>query len=191
MKTLRIHLQSECPLIMHNGRLANPRNAITKELRTYTSKRNQTEDDWDRIAEIEFAGSLYFNKEGEPCIPALNIAAALIKAGGKSRKGQALKAGMRILNDMVLEYDGPRDAESLWNDERFVFTTMVGIERRRTPRTRPIFDEWKGNFDILFNPEIVDQKQLNSFIEFAGQYYGLCDWRPQFGRFVVTAVEIL
>jgi hypothetical protein len=41
-------------------------------------------------------------------------------------------------------------------------------------------------FDARLTPDI-----LNTIIAYAGTFRGLCDWRPIFGRFEVTAIKKL
>ncbi len=69
----------------------------------------------------------------------------------------------------------------------------VCIQRNAITRSRPAMSEgWKGTFTLLVNlPEYVNPQLLNSTIQAAGKLIGLGDFRPSFGRFVVTKFEVL
>jgi hypothetical protein len=50
-------------------------------------------------------------------------------------------------------------------------------------RTRPIFEEWAANVEVMYNPDLVDKAEVIQWMEVAGYEVGLMDWRPKYGRF--------
>ncbi len=68
IKSISLRLVGVGPMLMHNSRLGDPLDPITKALAAITSKRLKTEADHMRIAELEFHGSLYLH-HGAPCLP--------------------------------------------------------------------------------------------------------------------------
>lgn len=178
-------LKSVSSLLMHNGQMANPVNPLAKLMKQVSSKRAKTDADFEQMARIEFMASLYMRHDG-PILPAENITAMLIKAAKKRREGPAATSGMFVLEHARLEYDGPRTAEELWEDERFRHVALVNVQRARIARTRPIFEDWSATVKVTYEDQQVNVGQLNDWFVIAGDQIGIGDWRPRFGRFTVT-----
>ena len=181
-------LTSLAPLIMHNGQLADPVNKWTKLIKQISSKRKKTDADNEEMARLEFMGSLYLDEEG-PVLPAYVIDGMLIRAAMKSREGPLAKAGCFCLDHASLEYDGPRAANELWEDEGFRFSSMVRVQSSRVSRMRPIFNKWSTTIKLHIEDTIVNIGRVDEWLETAGVQIGLCDWRPQYGRFTVERLN--
>ena len=184
-KTIKFHVQGVAPLLMHNCRLANPREPFTRAMKAITGKgKNKTDADNEELSRLEFFGGLYANEKGAPCIPGERIEGMICEAARKTKKGKDAKAG--IISDGLWEliYDGPKDAEKLWADGRFVDVRGPGVNKARIMRTRPRFDAWKLKFEVSYNPEVVNERELKEWVAKAGEIVGLCDYRPRYGRFV-------
>lgn len=69
----------------------------------------------------------------------------------------------------------------------------VVIQRNAVTRTRPAMKSgWKAKFILMVNlPEYLPPHRLNHILQQAGRVVGLADFRPSFGRFVVTRFELL
>ena len=184
-KSKSYQLKSESPLISHNGQLASPLNPITIQMKKLSGKRSKTEADLEALAKLEFLGGLYIDKTLGIVIPADNIEAAIIKAAMKSKLGPVAKTGMFVDKHSKLIYDGPQVPEKLWKDKDFVLQKLVVIQRSRILRTRPIFNEWSLETVVSYADSIVDESQLDGWMQIAGSQVGLCDWRPRYGRFSV------
>jgi hypothetical protein len=66
----------------------------------------------------------------------------------------------------------------------------VVVQRNRILRARPRFDQWELKFEIINNDStIIHQDTLKKILEDAGKYYGLGDFRPEFGLFKVEEFE--
>ena len=185
MKTLNFRITGVAPLIPHNGLLADPLYEGTILISKISQKRPKTEADLEEMARLEFLYSLYL-KDGEPCIPGVVLEAALTGRGGgarKMKKGKQAAAGLFVLENFPLEYEGPRDPKELWKDERFRLRVAVKVQQNKVMRTRPIFDEWAANVELMYNPDLVDKAEIIQWMEVAGFEVGLMDWRPKYGRF--------
>ena len=68
---------------------------------------------------------------------------------------------------------------------------IMVISRNRVPVTRPRFDQWNITFNLSYNEEKIDLDEIIDAMEYSGQYVGLCDSRPKYGKFVITTVEEL
>lgn len=143
------------------------------------------------MARLEFLYSLYLEK-GKPCVPGVVLEGALTGRGGaarKMKKGKQAAAGLFVLDNFPLEYDGPTDPKELWKDQRFRFRVACKVQQSKVMRTRPIFDEWAANVQVSFNPDLVDEREIFQWMELAGREVGLMDWRPKYGRFEVEEIK--
>lgn len=172
---------------MHNGQLADPLNPIAREMKRVSGKRAKTEADYEQLAKLEFIGGLYLSN-GVPCIPGEVLEAGFVQAAKKSRRGQQAKAGVISDGFWNLEYDGPRDIEGLWKDERFRLSVGVRVQQNRVIRTRPIFREWSADVSIDFLPDQLSRQEVVETARVMGRLIGLGDWRPKFGRFTVEVL---
>lgn len=189
MKQLYFTIQGIAPLLMHNGQLADPSDPYVRKIKEFSGKRNKTDADFEEMAHLEFLGGLYLNENDEPVIPGFVFEACIIGKGGAARKekmGKQSAAAVWVIDDAPLIYDGPRVPEELWNDKQFVSQEMVKVQQNKVKRTRALFRDWAAEITIDFNEKLVDEADLRRWIEVAGEEVGLMDWRPRFGRFMVT-----
>ena len=187
MQEFIITLTGTAPLLMHNSRLANPLDPATKALKKVTGKRTKTDEDHEEMARLEHAGSLYFDTDAGPYIPADNIWRALYDGAKKSKRGPKIKEGIFIQSDVnPLVYKGPRTIDGLWNDENFRHFASVKVTTSRVMRCRPVFSTWTTNAYGLLDPSVLDLSELKQIADTSGALIGLGDWRPRYGRFLAT-----
>ena len=188
MNIIKLKIVGTRPLIMHADTLADPLNPQTKRHKALTDKKKKSYDDYETIAKSEWLGGLYIDEQG-PYLPGANIHAALVDGGKLSKLGAQIKRSVDTLHDRYhLEYDGPRTAEELWNAEFFDARTVKNPgSRARLVRYRPMFRKWAVSVDLAFDPESINRDQVIRCLSDAGQYCGLGDYRPKFGRFEVSA----
>lgn len=184
MQTFIIELTGTAPILMHNSRLADKLDPITKAKALVSAKKRKTEEDDLELSRLEFLGGLYFDETVGPYLPGDNIFKALVEAARKSKQGKSVEQGLFITtNENPLIYDGPRDIDGLWADQNFVFRRTVKQQMSRITRTRPIFTEWSTEVEGAFDPNVLDKKDVENFAQIAGAYIGVGDWRPRYGRF--------
>lgn len=176
-----------CPLIMHNGQLANPMNPIVKAMKPIAAKRKKTDSDLEKLAELEFKGSLYMDEDG-PVVPAEMIEAAIYNAAKVQRLGKQAKGTVFCEDNGRLEYDGPRTADELWADEKYRLQVMVRVQQNKVLRTRVMFEDWSTEFTVCYDAERINKDTIIDFVETAGFHSALGDWRPKFGRFKVDEI---
>lgn len=181
-------LTSSAPLLQHNGQTADPLNKWSKLIKQISSKRKKTDADHEEIARLEFMAALYMDDQG-PILPAHVIDAMIINGAKKSREGPTAKSGCFCLEHAELEYEGPRTANELWDDEQFRFSAIVRIQSSRIPRMRPIFRDWALNINLHIEDSVVNISRVDEWLTTAGTQVGLCDWRPQYGRFTVERLN--
>lgn len=181
--TLDVHIRGVVPLIVHNVQLANPLNRYAKALKEISGKRQKTEDDYAKMADIEWEGGLYLDKRGRPCVQADGLEATLWNAAKKKRKGPAAKVGLMVPEDAPIIYDGPKDIDKLKADERFRFVKAVRVGQARVIRTRPWFQSWEVKFQIIWFPDKLNLDEVIDFIDIGGRDIGLYEFRPRYGRY--------
>ena len=171
---------------MHNSRLANPMDKWVKMMKEISSKRKKVDADIEEMARIEFCGSLYMSEEG-PVIPGMMIEAAVRGGAKKTREGKDAQSSVFATKNFPLIYKGPKDMEKMWEDESFRHQAIVTVQRAKINRTRPVFNEWKADIELMYDDSVVQKRKLIEWLEVAGLQCGLGDWRPRYGRFSVKA----
>lgn len=183
-RSLTFKIQGVSPLLMHNGRLADPMNEFARSLKAITGKRDKTDADYEEMARVEWYGGMYTDN-GKPCIPGEVIEAVLITAAKKTKRGKQVMGGLYCPENALLEFDGPQDLEERWADANSRLTCGCKIGKNRVMRTRPRFNEWALEFTVMYDPHQLNESAIKEIVNTAGEM-GLCDWRPKFGRFVVV-----
>lgn len=197
---LTVRIEGISPLLLHNAIYSvNPLSNLSKVMKQFTGKRNKTDIMHETIAKIEWAGGFYLgtpprfseNNDGtvliendeSPIIPGFVLEAMLRAAAKKTRKGKDVQAGLFILNDSPLEYSGPKNLEELWHKGDWTDQQPVTVQRSKIIRTRPIFREWAVTFQIDYDPDLLNEIDILTFLNTGGSHIGLCDYRPRYGRF--------
>lgn len=134
---------------------------------------------------------VYRDDDGELCIPGEQLRMAIINAAKfrqdpRSPRKSAMdlfKAGVVSLTPMAKTGKGAWDYE----DRR-----RVVIQRNSITRARPALKSgWSVTFDLqVALPEYISPEILNEVICNAGRLMGLGDFRPTFGRFVLTKFSV-
>lgn len=172
---------------MHNARLIDPLDPISKKIRAVSGKMRKTDDDHAELAHLEWLGGIYFHAETGPFIPAPNLHKAIVEGARLKKDGKKVERGV-LLETMLIpvQYDGPRDLETLFNDKRFVHRAPVKVMSARVMRTRPVFPAWTLKAIGHFDSAQIDEADLRHAAATAGVMIGLGDNRPTYGRFTTT-----
>lgn len=187
------------PLIMHNERLADPLDTITRELAAVTGKRKKTEADHLELARIEYLGGLYTtppiasSKKAngqKPILPGWNILSCLEEGAKRHKRGRDVVRGVFPKQEYaLLTFDGPAGADELWKGKDHFLRKGVKISTSRTIRTRPLFTDWQAELLVEVDPIIFDVHSIVTIWKDCGRYAGIGDNRPRYGRFEGT-VEV-
>jgi len=146
------------------------------------SKRRMGNPDYEK----EVEQSLYKLPDGKIYQPATHIEGALIKAAtgfqiaGKRKKTykDLIKGSVFVFPDAI-----PHKIQKWIPDKRSV---VVPATRGRIMRVRPRLDEWELSFTIELRNEQVPIEVVKQILDTAGNEVGIGDFRPRFGRFIVT-----
>lgn len=132
------------------------------------------------------------NEEGNLCLLGEQFRMALIatskfKQDPRSPRKSAMdlyKAGIIVLTDFVDL--GVKD----WD---FVDMRRVVIQKSAITRSRPALKPgWSGTVDIQVNlPEYIAPEDVYELLVLAGRINGIGDFRPTYGRFIVTEFKKL
>lgn len=184
MKSKTFRIRGDAGLILHNARLSDPLDPWAMAVKEISGKRKKSTDDLIEMAKREFLGSMY-EGEGGPCIPAQNLERLLRDGATHMKLGKVVQSSLIVLEEAPIIYEGPKDYEKLWSEERFRCRASCKVKQSRVIRTRPIFLDWSLEFTAAFHEERIDEAQVDEILNIAGLFVGLGDWRPRHGRFSV------
>lgn len=201
-KHIEFTLKGVSPTMIHSGRLANPLDPITKEMKKVSSKRAKTEDDLQLLADLEWLGCFYASEPGifevknnrlsltgfgRPNWPGENVERMLMEAARKQKLGKSFAAGVMCEGQFFLDFgeNGKGSIEKIFGDPKYRDTRGVKVQQSTVMRTRPIFQQWTLPIRVSYLPNIVDAHQIEQAIETAGVMIGLSDYRPKYGRFTL------
>jgi hypothetical protein len=185
-KTIRVKIKGTAPLLLNNGRQADPLWDIMIQLKELTSIKNKTPEIHRKIADLSWRACLYVDQDERVIMPGINFEASIRNGAKKSKLGKSIQAGLMVVNDALIQYDGSKDINVLVSDERFRLTCGVKQQNKRLMKTRPLFSNWACEYIIRYNPDLLTEKQVEKSIVDAGLYCGLGDWLPRYGRYEIV-----
>jgi len=191
MKNIKCDFHGISPIILHSCQCVNPLHPLTLEMKKITSKRKKTEEDLIQLSNLEWESGLYWDDEIGVYIPAENIEATIREGAKASKNGKAIvKAFACETLKPKLDIGEDLTKEQMLNDNRFRDVRMMKVQQARVMRTRPRFNTWNLSFEASYDEKILDFETLVNAIEYSGQYVGLCDSRPKYGKFVAKITEL-
>jgi hypothetical protein len=129
--------------------------------------------------------AIYRDEKGKIYQPSTHIEASMISAAteftrrGKSTYKQTIKSAVMVTPDCIYH--------NIQKYEKFI--VPVVIQRMRVPKARPLFKDWSLDFELNFDEEVISLSTIKEILDAAGQKIGIGDWRPKYGRFIVTKFE--
>jgi len=139
---------------------------------------------------VEAESYLYKDPEGKIVIPSVNVKACIREAGRNYRiSGRRTTFAAMIKAGIDIK---PFPYIPLIHNGWVVDIRPVVVQRNRILRARPRFDNWALEFQIVNNdPTIIHMDTLKRILEDAGKYYGLGDFRPEYGTFRVEEFKLV
>lgn len=189
---LIIKLKGERPLLMHNGRLANPMDKYTREIASISGKRNKTDEDRLKMLNVEARGGCWETPEGQLGIPNAAVWRSLYNAATAYKRGEDIKRGLAAADETVpLFIDGePVSCEEFLSDFDNIDYRAVKVQKARTMRARPrVAAGWESEHLFTLLDDVMDLKDLQPILERAGRLVGLGDWRPTYGTYAATVTQ--
>ena len=195
IRTIRIHVVGDSPLIMHNWSEKAKKEMLDKEMGVAKSKKHDIRDPFR-----EFIESIYWlsnepeekTPEGfEKAIeagatfgfPSVAIKAAAIAAGyrcGVLPNQVIAKGAIHITGEFIpITGSVPTIREDM--------VRLGGITRAADLRYRGEFTNWESTFDVSYNAGVFTAEQVVNLFNLGGYACGLGEWRVEkdgdFGRF--------
>jgi hypothetical protein len=173
------------PLLMHRPKLSDMQPKRRSELPT---------------PEQEAREALY--TDGDLIVvPSLNVKAMLRDAGRnykipqrRATYGAYIRAGIDMEPSPNIPLLNPKTNQPYRVSKREwkVDVRPVVVQMNRVLRARPRFDEWALEFRIInLDPGLLKKDMIYRILVDAGKFYGLGDYRPEFGRFKVEKFEVV
>lgn len=172
MKIVEVTIVGTAPLLMNKW---NNENSDSKKKKDYPM-------------DEEAKKRLYVTDNGKLFCPAEHIEGALIKAGadhkfkGRKTYKEFLKSGIYVKPAQIIHKIQNWDID----------TRSVVLNRKdRIIRHRPRMAEWSVDFTIEIHNDQIVANDLQLILQDAGQYIGIGDYRPKYGRFRVEKFKVL
>lgn len=193
LKRIEVDIKGTRPMLMHNGRLADPLDEYTKALAKVSKKTKKTEDDHIEMAEIEFEAGVYWREDIGCNVPSDNIFACILAAAKKFKEGPKC-IGIQVEDDVQLKFKDSTNYEKFKKNPEHRFRKAVNLRGQKVMRTRPMIPaSWKATIALELDGTEVDVEDVEKYLEVGGKRIGLGDWRPQkygsFGTFTVEKVR--
>ena len=175
-----VTVEGSAPIMFHRWSCE----AVEAKANAAKGSKAKKEDDWESY--------LYRDAAGEIAIPGEYLRQAIIEAAKyrqdprsprKSAK-DLFKAAVISLTDLATT--GASEPDYL--DRR-----RVCVMRAAVTRVRPALNAgWSATFQLMVQtPEYISPQTLNGVIVDAGRLVGLGDFRPSYGRFVVSKFNVM
>lgn len=183
-------MSGTAPMLMHNVQLGDPENVYVRDIARLNALKGKITDeqraerDW-----LKFRGGLYYDEVDGPVLPAANVFRSVQQAAALTRNGKDVERGLVILDEQApLEYDGPRDPETLWGDgkSRFVDRRMARVNRAPVVAIRPRFEQWSATFRFELDEDVMNPDDFAFIAEKAGRMIHVGDYRRFFGAYSVV-----
>jgi len=191
MKRIKCEFHGISPIILHSCQCVNPLHPLSIQMKKITAVCNKTEEDLIKLSDLEWEAGLYWDDSIGVYIPAENIEAT-IKEGAKARKkGKDITKGFMCDGLKIpLDYGEDLTKEELCKDLHYRDVRAMKVKQARVLRTRPRFNTWNICFTASYDENLLDFNTIVDAIEYSGQYVGLCDSRPKYGKFTAKVTEL-
>ena len=188
---LLIELKGTSPLVMNNPRGMDKLDPLTRLIDELLDKKDRTEADDAEISRLEWLRALHYEKQFGVVVPWAMPRRMLRDVGNivdRNKGGKKVERGLVPASVRTpLIYDGPREPDVLYTEDRFRWRAWAKVSGRGIMKTWPIFPEWGVQFEVEMAEDILNLNELVRFVEWAGRYEGLGSAHRQgYGRFIAT-----
>ena len=179
MVKIEVEIKGVAPLLQHKMSLQQEAQLASKTKKRAGQAEGDKPEDYLYIV------------DGKICQPAEHILQAIIKqlsnykiqGKGKKTFKDIGKGGINVMPEYIEHKN-----QNWITDSR---TVVIPATRGSAVRVRPKFEEWQLNFIIEIFNEDLPIEVLKSALDDAGREGGIGDYRPRFGRFIVTKFKPL
>lgn len=144
----------------------------------------------------EWREYLYTTSDGQVCQPSSHLEGAMVKAAASfkvtGKRGKSYKdlfsANVFVDPPEILHgISVPEELDTDADKPLYLDMRPVVVQRARVVRIRPTFKPgWKLAFTINVIDDEISSEIVNDVLTLAGKAVGIGDYRPKFGRFMVS-----
>lgn len=207
IRRFNIAVEGVSPLLLSNNLCSDPLSQAAKDKKFFTKKSKKADEDHMNLRLIDWVYSGYWSIPGEVKIddventvsfdgfasltlPSQNFARCLKNGATAFRLGKETTRALIVENEPLIDYDGPKQAEEMVSDSRFILTAPVVRMKTTNWITRLILPQWKVDYQVTIDDERISVDDLGRIVQAAGRFEGLGTWRPRYGRFVSEITEL-
>lgn len=175
MKKVEIEITGIAPLLQHRFAIEeHGENTSKSKKKVYVPK-----EEADKC--------LYKNSHGEIYQPAEHIFQSMVRAAVDFKFEKKRTYKDVITSGILVE---PEEIPLITEGQYEIDARGAVVQRARVVRWRPRFNKWKLKFSInILDDNNIAVPTLKEILEKAGAMKGIGDYRPRFGRFMVTAFK--
>ena len=176
-------------LLMNSEAGVDDSSELSKAIKRLTDKkRNKTEADKEEINRLSWERAMYYDESIGPFIPAWNVKRSIQDAARLRKKGKDLERGVFLVSERFpLQYKGPRKIDAMHKSGKFMDIRTVRQAQSRILRARPRFEGWSLECEFFVDPTVINPEDFMEYVEAAGAFIGLGDYRQRFGKYQVAA----
>ncbi len=150
-------------------------------------------DQNDEEAKKNAIHKLYLNPEGIICIPSACLKASIRCAASEigkklesKKRRQAVRAGLFFDDEFIVALPEKKEPDGTHAE---IVSRQTGSKITRVVGYRPFLKDWKLSTTATLYA--LTSEFLRQAIELAGFKFALCGHRPEYGRFILTNLEVV
>ena len=194
MKTIHVKMNGVSPILMNNPQGVNPLHPLVIEKKKYTSlpSKKKTEEVYAIISDLEWLIGVYWEDNTGLYISNEMIMGTLVDGAKMNRNGSSVLKAVQVIDSIVpLDIGEVQNFDKMKTDIRFRDVRSVVVQRSRVTKTRPRFNTWRCEFDMIYDETVVDLATIALAFENAGKYCGVFDNRKHgYGRYTTIITEL-
>ena len=207
IRRFEIAVEGVSPLLLSNNLCSDPLSQASKDKKFFTSKNKKADEDHINLRLIDWVYSGYWSKPGKVVIddvenavnfdgfadltlPSQNFARCLRNSATAFRLGKEINRALIVESEPLIAYNGPKTANEMVADSRFILTSPVVRMKVTNWVTRLVLPQWSVNYKVTVDDERISVSDLERIVQNAGRFEGLGTWRPRYGRFVAELIEL-
>ncbi len=171
MSKIKVTIKGICPLLQH--RFSTP-----EEDPKWIEQTGLRDFSKEVLLSLYVDGKGNFYQPADHILGSMTKAAVDFKIPGKGKKTYK----ELVLSALFIHPDAIPHKIQEWVIDR----RRVSIQRASIIRERPKFNEWELSFEFEVADEQLPAEVIRRILEHAGNRKGIGDFRPRFGRFMVT-----
>lgn len=195
IKNLTVKFNGIAPLLQNNPQTVDVFNKYARLKKPLTAKRSKTDEDIQKIRNIDVESKLFFDEELGIYVPTRWVMAAIAKnshAIAKIAKAKIRGAVFVTEEKAKLTFDGMKKVKTkkdIVKNDKFVTTLILPQQQVRLAKSFPIFHKWSFSVGLEYDDLILDEAELISILEYSAKYGGFGDFRPTYGRCLAEIID--